>query len=146
MEAHVALSPRMSSDSGQLMTGIHCHSESKSAGAALQTKVALLISSQQAARSASPSPPASAGCCPHPHPSIYQRDQCWRFREHPKVERSQCSSGAPRGLQQWERDHGLDVSATARVGKTQHHSRSFVPQSHTSRLNQSQVKRGREAD
>lgn len=106
VEAHVALIPRMCSDSGQLMTGIHRHSESKSAGAALQTKVALLISSQQAAWSASPSPPASVGCCLQPHPSIYQRDQCWRFREHPKPERSQRSSGAPRG----GRNNGSEVT------------------------------------
>lgn len=135
----MALIPRMSSDSGQLMTGIHRHSESKSAGAALQTKVALLISSQQAARSASPSPPASVGCCLQPHPSIYQRDQCWRFREHPKLERSQRSSGGSTGV--------ATMGARSLIRcKTQHRSRSFVPQSHTSRLNQSQVERGREAD
>lgn len=37
VEAHVAPIPRMCSDSGQLMTGICCHSESERAGATLQT-------------------------------------------------------------------------------------------------------------
>lgn len=131
VEAHVALIPRMSSDSGQLMTGIHRRSESKSAGAALETKVALLISFQQAAWSASPSPPASVGCCLQPHPSIYQRDQCWRFREHPKLERSQRSSEAPRGVATMgARSRIICVCNGARGQNAASQSQLCAPESH----------------
>lgn len=54
IETHVAPLPRMLSDSGRVMTGIRCHSESERAGATLQTEGTPFISSKQATQPAPP--------------------------------------------------------------------------------------------